>query len=335
MGEEKAVLLDSGDSRLRILYLYQMLQRYTDENHMLSTRQIMTLMEKDHGITMHRTTLPKDIEILRAAGIEVMSERKRALFYYLADRSFSIPEIRILIDAVQSSKFITDSKSKELIEKLMSLTSDTSADKLRRTVHVTGKAKSDNEKGYYIVDAINEAINCGQKISFHYFDYDGKKRHVLKNNGEPYTVSPYDLIWDGDYYYLTGFCDERDEVRVFRVDRIEKQPKLLDAEAVKPPRGYRVERYTQEVFRMFAMQETTEVHLLCDNSMMKAIIDKFGTKVRTRYIDENHFRATVKVCTSPTFYRWVFGWGGLMKIEEPETVVAEFRDILQQELNRY
>lgn len=333
MGEKKAAVLDIGDSRLRILYLFQMLQKYTDENHMLSTRQIMTQMETEHGITMHRTTLPKDIEVLRAAGIEVMSERRKALYYYLGDRSFSIPELRLLIDAVQSSKFITDSKSHALVEKLISLTSDTSAEKLRRTVHVTGKAKSDNEKGYYIVDAINEAINLGRKISFYYFDYDGKKRHVLKNDSAPYTVSPFDLIWDGDYYYLTGFCDERGEVRVFRVDRIERRPELLNAEAVKPLKEYRVEKYTQEVFRMYATQEATEVKLLCDNSMMKAIIDKFGTGVRTKAIEKAQFLATVNVCASPTFYRWVFGWGGLMRIEGPEEVRESYRSMLLEEIS--
>lgn len=217
----------------------------------------------------------------------------------------------------------------------MSLTSDTSADKLRRTVHVTGKAKSDNEKGYYIVDAINEAINTGRKIAFFYFDYDGKKRHVLKNDGEPYTVSPYDLIWDGDYYYLTGFCDERNEVRVFRVDRIERQPATLEEEAVKAPKGYRVQKYTQEVFRMFATQETTEVKLLCDNTMMKAVIDKFGVKVRTKAVDEDHFLATVKVCASPTFYRWVFGWGGLIQIEGPDSLKEQYKHMLLEELEQY
>ena len=323
------------DNRIRVLYLYELLRKYTDEEHPMSSTEIRQRMKERFGVEIHRTTLPRDIEVLRAAGIEVMQERHKSLHYYLADRSFSIPELRILIDAVQSSKFITESKSRDLIEKLMSLTSETSADKLRRTVHVTGKAKSDNEKGYYIVDAINEAINLGCKISFHYFDYDGKKHHVLKNDGEPYTVSPYDLIWDGDYYYLTGFCDDRGEVRVFRVDRIEKQPELLGEEAVKPPKGYRVEKYTQEVFRMFATQATTEVKLLCENSMMKAIIDKFGTKVHTKAVDKDHFLATVKVCTSPTFYRWVFGWGGMMRIEGPEEVQSHYRDVLLDELNQF
>lgn len=110
-----------------------------------------------------------------------------------------------------------------MIDKLVSMASETNAGKLKRTVHITGRAKSDNEKGYYIVDAINDAMNAGVKISFLYFDYDGKKKQVLRNDGKPYAVSSYDLIWDGDFYYLTGYCDEREEVRVFRVDCIKKQ----------------------------------------------------------------------------------------------------------------
>ena len=119
------------------------------------------------------------------------------------------------------------------------------------------------------------------------------------------------------------------------MDRIEKQPDLLDVEAVKPPKGYRVEKFTQEVFRMFATQATTEVKLLCENSMMKAIIDKFGTKVHTKAVDKDHFLATVKVCTSPTFYRWVFGWGGMMRIEGPEEVIADYSKLLHGELEQY
>ena len=323
------------DSRLRILFLYQMLRRDSDERHPLSTRQIMEKMEAEHGITMHRTTLPRDVEILRRAGVEVMTERRRALWYYLADRPFSLPELRLLIDAVLSSRFITESKSKELAGKLIALTGDAGADRLRRTVHVTGKPKSLNEKGYYIVDAINEAIRLRRKISFHSFDLSSTKAHVLKNGGAPYTVSPYDLIWDGDFYYMTGFCDERGEIRVFRVDRIERPPEILDQPAVKRPRGYRTERYTQEAFRMFAAQETAEVRLLCHASVMNAVVDKFGHGVRTKSLGPERFRATVKVCVTPTFFRWVFGWDGRIRIEGPEEVRERYREVLRGELEGY
>ena len=323
------------EGRLRILFLYQMLLRESDENHTLSTQEIMRRMEAEHGITMHRTTIPKDVDLLRQVGIDVRSERRRALHYYIPEGPFTIPELRLLIDAVLSSKFITEQKSKALIEKIIGLTRPLNSDKLHRAIHATGKAKSENEKGYTIVNVINEAIFSKHKLSFYYYDYDNRKKHVLKNGGVPYTVSPYDLIYDGDFYYMTGFCDERDEVRTFRVDRIEKTPELLTEDAAKRPKDYRVERYTQEVTRMFSTEETVEVTLLCEAELMKAVIDHFGLSVRTKPVGENQFCATAKVCPSPTFYRWVFGWGGKMQIERPQAVKEKYMQMLYEEIRKY
>lgn len=326
------VPVDEHDSRLRILYLYKLLFEESDEEHPLSTRKIMSTMLERHNIYMHRTTVPSDIALLRASGIDIVGKRRRAWEYYLADRSFSVPELKLLIDAVQSSRFITEKKSQELIGKLITLTSKTNADKLRRTVHITGRVKSTNEKGYYIVDAIHEAINAGRKISFFYFDLDGKKRQFLRNNGEPYTVSPFDLIWDGDYYYLTGFCDEREAVRTFRVDRIKNRPELLSEAAVAKPKTYDVDHYTTEVFRMFATDEAVEVTLFCDNTVMKTIVDRFGMGIRTKSTGKDHFSVKVKVCTGPTFYRWVFGGDGKIVIKEPMEVAEAYRQMLRQAL---
>lgn len=322
------------DTRLRIFYLYQMLLTQSDEEQPLSTKQITDRMMEQHHILVHRTTVPKDIELLRAAGVDIVGERRRAWEYHLADRKFSVPELKILIDAVQSSRFITEKKSKILIEKLISLTSETNADKLTRSVHITGRVKAENEKGYYIVDAINEAINVGVKISFYYSELNGKKKEVLRNDGKPYTVSPFDLIWDGDYYYMTGYCDEREGVRTYRVDRIKKQPELLKEKAVKKPKGYDVSKYTTEVFRMFSTDEAVDVTLLCDNCCMKSVVDKFGMKIKTRNVGEEQFRTTVKVCASPTFYRWVFGAGGKIVIESPIETRNEYREMLQNALNQ-
>lgn len=323
------------EGRLRILYLYQMLLHESDESHMLSTPEILRRMEEEHGITMHRTTLPKDVELLREVGIDVQCERRRALYYYIPEGPFSVPELRLLIDAVLSSKFITERKSKAMINKLIGLTNGPNSGKLYRTVHVTGKAKSENEKGYAIVDAINEAIHDKRKISFYYFDYDNRKKHVLKNDGAPYIVSPYDLIYDGDYYYMTGFCDEREGIRTFRVDRIEKQPELLPDTAVKRPKGYRIERYTQEVTRMYSTKETVEVSILCEAELMKVVIDRFGVNVRSKPVGENQFRASVKVCPSPTFFRWVFGWNGKMHIDGPKEVRDSYLEALTREIAQY
>lgn len=327
-------VINQNDTRLRILYLYQMLLDNSDEDHPMSTRQIIDMMYREHGIHMHRTTVPSDIALLKAAGVEIMSERKQAWNYYLSDRTFSLPEIKILIDAVSSSKFITEKKSQELIKKLITLTSATNADKLRRTIHITRRVKSDNEKGYYIVDAINEAINENKKISFFYHDYSANKRPVIKNNSAPYTVSPYDLVWDGDFYYVIGFCDERGEIRTFRVDRIKKQPVVLDEICVKPTNKYDVDHYTNEVFRMYATDTTEEVSLICDNQVMKFLIDKFGKSVKTIVIDETHFRANVQVCVSPTFLGWVFGFEGKIIIDGPDSVRERYKSCLTQALSQ-
>ena len=134
---------------------------------------------------------------------------------------------------------------------------------------------------------------------------------------------------------MTGFCDERDDIRTFRVDRIENRPKLLVGPAVKRPKGYRVERYTQEVTRMFSTNETIEVVLRCDVDLMKAVIDKFGSNVRTKPVGEKQFFATVKVCPSPTFYRWVFGWDGKIKIDGPDSAIAQYKTMLLDEISTY
>lgn len=206
-------------------------------------------------------------------------------------------------------------------------------DKLKRSVHIISRVKSENEKGYYIVDAINEAINIGMKISFYYSELNGKKKEVLRNDGKPYTVSPFDLIWDGDYYYLIGYCDEREAVRTYRVDRIKKQPEILKEKAVKKPKEYNVSKYTTEVFRMFSTDEAIDVTLLCDNCIMKSVVDKFGMKIKTQSVGEEKFRIKVKVCVSPTFYRWVFGAAGEIMIEGPSNVRKAYKEMLQKSLD--
>ena len=324
--------LNRNDIRLRVLHMYQLLLQYTDVEHQLTTNQIRSIMEKEHGITMHRTTVPGDIEMLKAAGFDVHVRRSRQNKYYLENSQFELPELKILIDAVESSKFITEKKSRLLVEKLYKLTSDASAAKLKRNLHTSGRVRSGNEKGYYIVDAINEAINNGKQISFYYTDYDEKKKQVLRNDGKPYIVSPYTLIWNGDYYYMVGWNHEQEEIRTYRVDRILKAPDILDGDGYLAPEDFDVARYTREVFRMYDNEEPEEVTLLCHNETMKGVIDQFGIEINVKKVDKEHFRTKVKACTSPTFYSWVFQWEGKVQIEEPEKTVDEYKKMLQNAL---
>lgn len=322
--------LKKTDLRLRILYMLRILQKYTDAEHTLTTNQIRNLMEEEYGITMHRTTVAGDIEALRQAGFEIIGHRYRQNRYYLESRTFEMAELKILIDAVESSRFITERKSQRLVKKLMSLTNEANASKLKRNVYTSGRVRSGNEKGYYIVDAINTAINEGKRISFYYTDYDGKKNQILRNEGNAYIISPFLLIWNGDFYYLVGYDHIKEETRTYRVDRILKQPDILKEEAMPLPDGFDVARYSKEVFRMFEKQEPKEVTLIYTGDVVKGVIDQFGMGIDVWQIDDEHFRTKVKVCTSPTFYGWVFQWGGKVRIEGPSEVLEEYRELARK-----
>ena len=317
----------ANDPRLRILYLYRVLHQYTDPEHSLSTNQIRAIMEKEYGLTMHRTTVPSDVALLQAAGIPINVRRSSVMLYHIEEGRFELPELKILIDAVESSKFITENKCRKLVEKLSSLTSRNNAKKLVRNLYTSGRVRSDNEKGYYIVDAINDAINEQRQISFLYTEYNEKKQLVLRNDGKSYTVSPYTLIWNGDFYYLVGYYHEKDRITTFRVDRILMQPEILSDPAVPAPKSFDVAHYTREVFRMYDNQEQQQVTLVCENSVMKGVIDQFGTDIPVKKVDKEYFSTKVKVCTSPTFYAWVFQWGGAIRIEGPEEAVQGYSEM--------
>lgn len=322
-------------TKLRLFYLYQHLIRNSDTDHPISTTELIRYMKEEHGIDVNRTTIADDFLIMDKAGIHCEVIKSRQNLYYYDDRLFDVAELKSLIDAVASSRFITEKRSKDLIEKLTTLTSEYNTANLKRHVTVEGRVKSENKNTYIIIDAINEAIDKGFKIRFQYTDYSIHKRKVLKDGGTYYTVSPYDLVWNGDYYYMTGFCDNRNHTRTFRIDRIYKEvEKLEDVPAVPKPANYDAAAYSKEVFRMFDTDETVQVDLLCDASLMKYVVDHFGTGVNTEVIDKDHFAAHVTVCPSPTFYRWVFGWGGKMKIAAPESIREKYKTMLQEAMEK-
>ena len=323
--------INESDTRLRLLRIYRLLEECSDEEHQLSTNEIRAMIEKRYGMTMHRTTVAADIEALRGAGFRVMARRKRQNRYYVERSEFELSEVKLLIDAVAASKFITQNKSEVLIEKLMRLTGPNNAAALRRHVITADRVKSPNERGYQIVDALNDAINAGKMVSFLYTDYDVRMKRVLRHDGKPYEVSPYTLIWNGEYYYLVGWSHEHKEIRTYRVDRIADRPHILRRAAAPKPEGFDPSIYTKEVFRMYTTGEApVEVTLIAENDVMKGFIDKFGTDMEVRVLDEGHFEAKVRVCTSPTFYAWVFMWGGKVKVAGPEEALKGYGEMLEK-----
>lgn len=316
------------EAKLRPLYLAKILYEQTDEEHFLTTAQLMHILEEQYGVKSHRQTIKAEIELLKQFGLEIEEVKSTQNRYNLFGRRFDTPELRLLIDAVESSKFITAAKSKELVGKLCSLASDHVASTLKRNVSCEGRIKPGNERAYIIVDAINEAINSNKKISFQYFRYNVRKEKKIKRNGEPYIITPLHLVWNGDYYYMVGVYDYQQKLGSFRVDRIAKCPTILDEAGTPAPDGFNIDEYINTTFRMFNC-EHEEVELICDNDVMDSIIDRFGEDVTTYAYDMTSFRAVVNVAVSHVFYSWVFGFGGKVKIKGPENVKEKYAEMLR------
>ena len=320
------------ETKPRILYLLRILEQYTDEEHPLTTKQLIDKLQDEYGISAHRTTLTKDIVALQEYGVDIVTVHSTQCKYFIGSRKFELPELKLLIDAVESSRFITAKKSESLIRKIHTLTSQGQVSKLRRNNYVVDRIKPDNEQIYYIVDTINDAINEGKQISFQYYDYSGLKKKVLKNKGEIYKLSPYKLIWSGDYYYVIGYSEKKGKVINFRVDRIAVAPTILSENAIPVPKDFDLENFTKEVFFMFSGDEV-EVDLQCDNSLMKTMIDRFGENVKTLAYDMTSFRLITEVSVSPTFFGWVFGFDGKVKILGPKNVKEQYYKMISETMN--
>ena len=316
-------------AKLRPFYIAKILHERTDEEHTLSTTQIIEILESEYGISSHRQTIKTDIEMLRQFGFEIEEIKSTQNRYNMFARTFDTPELKLLIDAVESSKFITSSKSRELVEKISSLTSEHVAAALKRNVSCEGRIKPGNEKVYIILDTINDAINKNKKISFQYFQYNVKKEKKLKHNGKPYVITPLHLVWNGDCYYMVGVYDYQQRLGSFRVDRIAKQPLILDEDGTPAPEDFNIDQYINTTFRMYN-SEHEEVELICDNDVMDAIIDRFGEDVTTYANDMTSFRAVVNIAISHVFYSWVFGFGGKVRIKGPENIKAEYEEMLHK-----
>ena len=280
------------------------------------------------GLPVQYDGISSDIEQLCRFGMDICVTKSTQNWYFMNGRLFDIPELKLLIEAVESSKFITEKKSKELVEKLGMLASKHSAADLKRNLCIEGRLKPSNEQLYYIADALNGAINQGKKVSFQYFQYNVRKEQKLRHDGEVYVFSPYTLVWNGDYYYVVGYSDKHQNIGSFRIDRIYQQPKILKENAVPHPEGFNKAEYVRTMFRMYSKKPEV-IELICDNSTMDTIIDKFGKDVKTYAYSLSAFKAEVEVAASHVFYSWVFGFGGKVKIKGPENVKREYKEMIQ------
>lgn len=320
--------MKSGDN-LRQLYLLRILYERTDENHSLSTNELAAILNSEYGITAHRITIKNDINAFKQFGIEIEEERKSQNHYRLITRTFAVSELKILIDAIQSAKFITASQSAELSRRIASLASYHEKEELSRHIIVEERYKTHNTQSMYIVDVINAAINRGKKISFKYFRFSPNKRKVLKNNGEAYVFSPYYLVWNGDYYYVVGYSDKHNSIVSFRVDRFLKVPDILNDDAVAVPEGFKITDYINSMLNMYN-SEHSDVELICDNDVIDNLIDRYGTGIKTTQIDKGHFRTTINVAINHVFFSWIFGFENKVQIVAPSHVRAQYYKMVEE-----
>ena len=317
------------NQKLKIMYLMKILLEETDEDHDLTLNEIVEKL-KAYNVTAERKSLYSDIENLRTFGLDIIGMQYGKTYHYkVASRQFQLVELKLLVDAVQASRFITEKKSDELIAKLESYASKYEAKKLARQVNVNGRVKTMNERIYYSVDKIHEALNEESQIKFLYFTWTADKKMELKHGGAYYSVSPWALCWDDEKYYLVGYDNREYKIKHFRVD------KMADVSVVYEEREGKEEfskmqmsEYTNRLFGMFDGNLET-VTLLCENHAANVIIDRFGTDIPLMKTDAEHFTVRVRVSVSKLFLSWIMAIPGV-KIVAPERTV----DMMKSEIKR-
>lgn len=317
----------SNNQKLKILYIMQMLMENTDEEHAMSTGEIITGLEQ-RGISAERKSIYADIEMLKLFGLDILSRRSAPKGYYIASRDFELPELKLLVDAVQSSKFITEKKSRELIKKIERLAGRFEAKELQSQVVVSNRIKTMNESIYYNVDKIHSAISSDSKIQYKYCEWTVNKKLEPKKNGSYYTVSPWILTWVDENYYLIAYDDESAQIRHYRVD------KMLGIEITSKRRQGReqfekfdIASFSKSTFGMFAGNES-ELEICFDNKFIGVVMDRFGKEVIIHIKDDNSFTARVKVNISAQFYGWLTGLGSGVKILSPSEEAEKYTEYI-------
>ena len=323
------------NQKVKLIYIIKYLLENTDENHKVTMPDILKYLE-GYDITAERKGIYNDIETIRELGIDVVGEKiGRNFFYYIASRDFEIAELKLLVDAIQSLKFMTEKKSQELIKKLEGLVSVHEAKQLQRQVYVAGRAKTVNEGIYYNIDALHNAIGSNKKIRFQYFQWNVKKEMELRRNGEFYEVSPWALLWEDENYYLIAFDSFYNEIRHYRVD---KMLKISCTEENREGKEYfekfNLAEYSKKNFGMFSGEEEM-VKLQVHKDLIGVIIDRFGKDVMIVPAGETDFRINVKVAVSPQFFGWIFGLGDKIKILGPKTIVKRMKEELGKVTTMY
>jgi len=319
-------MAQSENQRLKLFYLLDILNRETDDKHGLSIKEIIARL-KANDIAPDRKTLYTDFDTLRHYGVDIIPEKiGRDTYYHIGSRKFELPELKLLVDSVQSAKFLSERKSRVLIKKIESLGSKYDAGHLQRQVFISGRIKSMNESIYYNVDTLHEAIGANRQVRFRYYQWNTKKEMEFRRNGAWYVVSPWGLMWDDENYYLVAYDAEDQKIKHYRVDKMVKL-QTLEQERIGGDafQEFDLPKYTKSLFGMYGGEPTT-VTLEGRNDLVGVVIDRFGKDVTISKKDDEHFTAQVNVAVSRQFLGWVFAIGNGLKITAPESVVEQMRE---------
>lgn len=325
----------SSNQKLKLVYLMKILLEKTDETHSITMSEIIDALQA-YGIGAERKSLYDDLETLRVYGMDIIgTQEDRKYYYHVGNRQFELAELKLLVDSVQSAKFITEGKSNELIKKIEGLASQYEASQLHRQVFVNGRVKTMNESIYYNVDRIHTAIAENSRIRFRYFQWNVDKEMELRHNGAVYEVSPWALSWDDENYYLIAYDSIQGIIKHFRVD------KMLNIESSGEQRegkqmfkSFNMAAYARKTFGMYGGVEEW-VRIKCDNSLAGVMIDRFGKDISMTRLNEKQFVATVDVAVSRQFMAWVIGLGDGAEIIGPESVVDEMREEIKRLTGQY
>ncbi len=324
----------SSNQKLKVLYLLNIMKELTDEDHGLTLPQILEELAK-YGIKAERKSIYGDFEALRDFGLTIEKRTGKNITYHLAERDFELPELKLLVDAVQSSKFITHKKSSALIKKIEGLASKYEAQQLQRQVFVANRIKTMNESIYYAVDDIHRAISDDKKISFKYFEWNMKKERQYRRNGKIYMVSPWALTWDDENYYMIAFDDESSIIKHYRVDKMHglkvTDKRRMGAELFE---NFDMALYSKKTFGMYGGRDE-QVTLRCKDKMAGVIIDRFGQDVIMYEAGKEQFEVSVRVSVSPLFLTWIMNFGGDIKILSPQSVIDDYVKLAKAALKLY
>ncbi len=314
----------SSNQKTKLLHLARMLLRQTDEDHPLTVPQIIEGLARQ-DVKAERKSIYDDLDALRLFGLDVQSRKGKSPGWFIGGREFELPEVKLLMDAVQSSRFITQKKSDALLRKLEGLASVHQAGQLQRQVYVAGRIKVMNESIYYNVDKLHTAIAGQKAITFKYFDYDIARNKVFRQEGKRYVVSPYGLIWNSENYYLVAFDHAHRELRHYRVDKMtEIVVTGLDREGKEQYPGFQLAEYGQKHFGMYSGQEM-KVTLRGRRDKASLVWDRFGQDVILVPDGEEHFTVTLPVVMSPQFFGWLLGLDGSVTLIGPRQAVCAYR----------